>query len=305
MDNREKPVVLVMDDEAQYREYAKTFFEHEGYRVTLSSTMKGAMGAIHSKEYAHELMVAFIDIHMQGGSVAHEIFAYTKRTAAHRVIRYAWTGDTTDDTHLAAVRSGAFRVFYKDIHSDDVILQYMTDDIELIRAHGEDDLTGLYNIRSFRRGVLEEMKTMREHAQPLYAALIFIDIDEFKVFNEVHGHLVGDETLKTVAAAMRRLIRPIDHICRKGGDEFLIWMPGLADKDAVDRALMIQNAVAQLSVEGKDGERVPISVSVGVAEVLASKIGEDLMVDFQALIEQGDKGKKEDKKTKFERRLIY
>jgi len=212
-DSRDKPTVLVMDDAPEHREYAKRLLEAEGYPVNLASTMRGAINAIHGGQ---ELMIAFIDIHMHGGAVAHEVFGYIKRTASHRVVGYAWTGDTRQETHLAAARAGAFRVFTKGIDTDELILEYMKADAELIRAHGEDDLTGLFNMRSFRRSALEDLAKMRDQREPAATSLIFLDIDDFKLVNDNHGHLVGDEVIKTVGRTVKRHVRPDDHLCRKG-----------------------------------------------------------------------------------------
>ena len=299
VDHREKPVALVMDDAAEHRDYAQRLFESEGYPVQLASTMSEAIDAIHSGQ---ELMVAFIDIHMHGGAVAHDVFGYIRRTASHRVIAYAWTGDTSQETRLAAVRAGAFRVFHKGIDTDDMILEFMKSDIDLIRAHGEDDLTGLYNMRSFRRSVLEDLKTMRDHGQPRVASLIFVDIDDFKQVNDTHGHLAGDEAIKAVGNAAKRLVRPGDHLCRKGGDELLILTPGLPADEGVKRAREIQRAIADEMVPGKQGRAIPLTASVGVASVRCQDLGSDLEKDLKDLIAGADERTKTDKLTKYARR---
>ena len=298
-ERRDKPLVLVMDDAPEHREYAKRLLESDGYQVSLASTIAGALKTIHGGQ---ELMVAFIDIHMHGGALAHEVFGYIKRTASHRVVCYAWTGDPSPQTHLEAVKSGAFRVFTKGVDTEELILEYMKSDVELIRAHGEDDLTGLFNARSFRRSTLEDLKTMRDHGHPTVAALIFIDIDDFKLFNDNHGHLIGDEVIKAVGGAAKRHVRPGDHLCRKGGDELLVFMPGLGGIQAVRRGRLIQRTVAALSVAGRNGEQVPLSISVGVAEVHARDLGADLMAELEGLIARADKGKMADKLTKSARR---
>jgi diguanylate cyclase (GGDEF)-like protein len=297
-DNRERPTVLVMDDAPEHREYAKAFLESEGYRVNLASTMKGAINAIHNGQ---DLMVALIDIHMHG-TLAHDVFGYIKRTASHRVVGYGWTGDTRQATHLEAVRAGAFRIFNKGIDSDELILEYMKSDIELVRAYGEDDLTGLYNTRSFRRAALEDMKTMREHGQPGVASLVFIDIDDFKQVNDEHGHLVGDDAIRAIGRAARAHVRPGDHLCRKGGDEFLILTPGLGGSEALTRARRIQSTIAATTVSDKDGRTVALSVSVGVADMRSGDLGGDLEADLKGLIGRADEGKNTDKLTKARRR---
>jgi diguanylate cyclase (GGDEF)-like protein len=294
-DSRDKPLVLVMDDAAEHREYARRLLESEGYPVHLASTMTEAIDAINSGQ---ELMIAFIDIHMHGGTLATGLFGYIKRTASHRVVGYAWTGDARQETHLEAARAGAFRVFTKGADTDDLILEYMKSDVALVRAHGEDDLTGLYNARSFRRSTLAELKTMRDHGQPAVASLIFIDIDDFKQVNDNHGHLVGDEAIRAIAAAVQAQVRPGDHLCRKGGDELLVFTPGLSGDDAVARGRRIQQSVASATVEGRDGVAVPLSVSIGVADIMSQHLGSDLESDLRALIARADAGKTADKLTK-------
>src|SRR4051812_8910383 len=295
----DKPMVLVMDDAPEHREYAKRLLEAEGYPVNLASTIGGALNAIHGGQ---DLMFAFIDIHMHGGALAHEVFGYIKRTASHRVVGYAWTGDMRQETHLAAVKAGAFRVFTKGIDTDDLILEFMLADAELIRAYGEDDLTGLFNMRSFRRSALEDLKTMRDHGRPATTSLVFIDIDDFKQVNDHHGHLVGDEVIKTVGRTVKGLVRPDDHLCRKGGDELLVLTPGLAGDEALKRARLIQQTVAAQTVEDKDGRPVPMAISVGVADVHAADLGDDLVRDLEGLIVRADEGKMADKLTKDRRR---
>src|SRR3954451_16977866 len=66
IDHRDKPIVLVMDDAPEHREYAKRLLESEGYPVSLASTIAGALKTIHGGQ---ELMIAFIDIHMHSGSL--------------------------------------------------------------------------------------------------------------------------------------------------------------------------------------------------------------------------------------------
>jgi diguanylate cyclase (GGDEF)-like protein len=298
-DPRDKPLVLVMDDAAEHREYARRLLESEGYPVRLASSMIEAIDAINS---GHELMIAFIDIHMHAGTLAHGLFGYIKRTASHRVVGYAWTGDARQETHLEAARSGAFRVFTKGVDTDDLILEYMRADVALVRAHGEDDLTGLYNARSFRRSTLADLKTMRDHGQPALASLLFIDIDDFKQVNDQHGHLVGDEAIRAIAATVQAQVRPGDHLCRKGGDELLVFMPGLSGDDAVARARRIQQSVAAVTVEGRGGVAVPLSASIGVADVMSQHLGPDLESDLKTLIERADEGKSADKLTKPVRR---
>jgi len=122
-----------------------------------------------------------------------------------------------------------------------------------------DSLTGLYNHRSFHdrlRSALQEAS--RTH---LPAAVLMLDIDDFKRVNDVHGHGVGDELLKTIADALRRAVRPEDEVCRLGGEEFGVIMRGCDGADATRIAERIVRRLEELETPGIGR----VTVSVGLA----------------------------------------
>lgn len=86
-----------------------------------------------------------------------------------------------------------------------------------------DELTGLYNHRHLLRQLSAELSRTRRYGRPLTLAMI--DIDHFKQYNDTHGHLIGNEILRTLGDLIRKNIREIDIPARYGGEEFLIIMP--------------------------------------------------------------------------------
>ncbi|MCS7007276.1 MAG: GGDEF domain-containing protein, partial [Gaiellaceae bacterium] len=95
------------------------------------------------------------------------------------------------------------------------------------------------------------------------AALLVLDLDEFRRFNEEHGHLGGDEALRHVARRIAAAVRPTDVVARWAGDELCVLSPGAGTLDNVERlAERIRRTVASapLPLEGEDA---PITVSVG------------------------------------------
>ena len=86
-----------------------------------------------------------------------------------------------------------------------------------------DPLTGLYNLRHLEESLAKEIK--RAERDNLELALIEIDIDYFKTFNDDFGHDFGDETLRTLARFLEHKVRAQDSLCRVGGEEFMILMP--------------------------------------------------------------------------------
>jgi diguanylate cyclase (GGDEF)-like protein/PAS domain S-box-containing protein len=86
-----------------------------------------------------------------------------------------------------------------------------------------DPLTGLRNRRLFEHDLKLQVARSRRYGEQ--AALLIIDLDDFKRVNEEHGHVAGDETLKAVARALRRRLRQTDLVARLGGDEFVVLLP--------------------------------------------------------------------------------
>ncbi|NTX98950.1 sensor domain-containing diguanylate cyclase [Deinococcus sp. JMULE3] len=119
----------------------------------------------------------------------------------------------------------------------------------------QDDLTGLGNRRAFQRAA-------QEQRGPGAAALL-IDVDHFKAVNDTHGHHVGDELLREIAARLRREVPTGALLARLGGDEFGVAHPDLSADDACALAGRIVQAVAHPVVLG--GVRAEVSASVGVA----------------------------------------
>lgn len=115
-----------------------------------------------------------------------------------------------------------------------------------------DPLTGLFNRRALRPFLVS--------ARPSGAAVIVLDIDNFKWINDTHGHIVGDECLKLVAEVLRRCYRAEDGLFRWGGDEFLLVCPGLDQETARSRTAELTRILAS------GDHRCPsIHLSAGIA----------------------------------------
>jgi diguanylate cyclase (GGDEF)-like protein len=99
-------------------------------------------------------------------------------------------------------------------------------------------------------------------------ALIMIDIDYFKLFNDTYGHLSGDQTLIRIAEVIKSVIkRPGDLAARFGGEEFVVMLIGTTAKGAVVVAEEIRKGIEELGIENR-GINSVITVSLGVASVV-------------------------------------
>lgn len=136
---------------------------------------------------------------------------------------------------------------------------------ELMRLSSADGLTGIANRRRFDETLLKEWRRCAREARPL--ALLLIDVDFFKPFNDNYGHQAGDECLKAVARALSQTLhRPSDLAARYGGEEFAVILPGTDEAGALAVAEALRAAVQQMGIAHRYSEVAPVvTISVGLA----------------------------------------
>ena len=142
--------------------------------------------------------------------------------------------------------------------------------LALVRARveaGTDPVTGCMNHRAMRRRLDEEIVRATRTGDPL--SCLLIDLDDFKLVNDVHGHQAGDAVLRAVVQALVGEFRAFDRVARYGGDEFVVILPNAdlrsaaaAAARALERLLAVPLGEAGVPGSGRDG----ISASIGVAE---------------------------------------
>lgn len=126
-----------------------------------------------------------------------------------------------------------------------------------------DPLTGLYNRAHFEPELARHFDEARRFGWPL--ALAFIDLDAFKQINDRYGHLVGDEVLRQFAAILRASVRHEDVVCRYGGEEFLILLPGTSAVAAHKLMQRLLLAIAETPLSESGDALVRVTGSVGLA----------------------------------------
>ncbi|MDP4501532.1 GGDEF domain-containing protein [Nonomuraea turcica] len=153
-----------------------------------------------------------------------------------------------------------------------VLLQRSLLHAQLQAAARTDAKTGLLNAAAWQREADTEIVRARRTGDTL--ALLIIDIDHFKRVNDAHGHLVGDQVLVGVAAALRSQLRDYDVVGRFGGEEFVVLLPGADIHEARQVAERLRTRIGHMAIPADD-TLVKVTISAGVA--LMSVHGDELI----------------------------
>lgn len=155
--------------------------------------------------------------------------------------------------------------------------------LELNSAHARlkelahtDELTGLTNRRSFFQSAETILQEACANGQPL--SLLVIDADYFKQLNDTYGHATGDAALQFITKKLNASVRKTDFVCRLGGEEFAVLLPGLTEDEA---ELLGKRMLEKISSQPMfwDDKIIEMSVSCGVAD---TTVGYDMTALFKA-----------------------
>jgi len=146
------------------------------------------------------------------------------------------------------------------------LLQRSLRHAQLLSESRADSKTGLLNAATWEREATAEIARAVRTGSALAVALL--DLDRFKSINDTYGHLVGDQVLRQIADTMTAVLRDYDLAGRFGGEEFVMLLPQTRAVDAFRIAERVRAHISQLPIYAGDGtsaERVPVTVSIGVA----------------------------------------
>ena len=261
----ERARILIIDDIPDTVDIVQKLFESEGHKVFTASTgEEGVRKAVQVKPD-----VVLLDINLPGidGNVA--LRKIKKENPDQSVVML--TAYATLDNAIQALKEGASDFVKKPFEMDHLVhivnrcieksrimreKERLEDEVR--RLSITDDLTGLYNRRHFHRKLEEE--TVRARRQKVPLSLMMFDLDNFKKYNDTHGHIEGDKVLERIGKIVGQCIRQkVDSGYRYGGDEFAVILIGVKADRASEIAERLRGLVERAKLGG-------ITVSIGLVE---------------------------------------
>jgi diguanylate cyclase (GGDEF)-like protein len=260
-----KGKVLIVDDAPDTREIIQKLLHYEGYEIINAST--GEEGVLKAGQEKPEIIL--MDINLPGMDGTEALKKIRESNPIQCIIML--TAYATVDNAIRALKEGAsdfIKKPFENEHLIHVVNQTLEKHLtlkekerleeEVRRLSITDDLTGLHNHRHFFKTLGSEI--IRKERQKTTLSLLMFDIDHFKRYNDLYGHLEGDKVLKKIGEIVSHSIRSnVDSGYRYGGDEFAALLIGATRNQALHIAERIRSMIQEAGFEH-------ITVSIGLAE---------------------------------------
>lgn len=292
--------ILVVDDEPSLREVIRQVLVMEGHEVTVAASGEEALARF--RETPFPLVITDVIMGgMTGLDLLNEIHVLAPETLV-----VIMTSQASLEVATRALRGGAYDFLVKPF--DDLILisalaeratdklqlqlrnrlltqqlaEY-TGELERLTRHlkeraDRDGSTGLYNVRYFRTA-LDGAIAEATAGGPSFA-VILLDVDHFKHYNDTHGHLAGDDVLKDLAQILQQCSRSQDVCARYGGEEFVVLVRAVSQEAALAQAERLRAAVESHAFAGRETQpHGKVTISVGVAVCPADGADAERLID--------------------------
>ena len=265
-----KTQILIVEDEETIAITLQEYLEIVGYQSSVVKTAGEAIKALNTGN----IDMVITDINL-GGMDGLDLTEEVKKE--HNVDVIVMTGYTEEYSYESVISKGASDLIFKPIRFEELVLRIKRVLRERQLSQGQvemmgklkklaitDGLTKLFNSRHFYNQL--ELETDRSNRYTYALALLLLDIDNFKSYNDTYGHLEGDKVLVRLGQTIISCLRSMDSAYRYGGEEFTVILPGTKGAEALAVAERIRVAVENESFSPRSDTKVPITISLGVTE---------------------------------------
>jgi diguanylate cyclase (GGDEF)-like protein len=285
---------LLAEDEDTLRAVITEVLEEGGFQVTPVPNGEAALEAFQKETFP----LVVTDIVMGGLNGLQLLETVKQLDATTQVV--IMTSHATVEAAMKALRAGAYDFLIKPFEDLDMILvvaRRAAEKVQLIRENRglmeslrkqareleqanfalkkladslksvseRDGLTGLYNHKAFREALIRNLNQSKKKTTDEFA-LIFMDVDHFKAYNDNNGHLAGDELLKKLAELLQARFPEPAVVARYGGEEIVALVPATSVASARELAESIRQMVENFPFPGRENQPLRrISLSIGVS----------------------------------------
>ena len=265
-----KVQILIVDDDLTVRNTMNEYIIAAGYQSDAVSCAEEALEMLQNKSF--HVVITDIILPVMGGL---ELTKTIKKDQDSDVI--VMTGYSDDYSYEEAINIGASDFVIKPVRLEELLLRLkrvlkernLTNERirmmeKLQKLAVTDGLTKLYNSRSFYSQLETEVDRFNRYKHPL--ALLLLDLDHFKDYNDTYGHLEGDKVLVRFSQIIKTCLRANDTAYRYGGEEFTVILPETGGDEAGLVAQRIRAALETERFSPINGKEVKITISIGVTE---------------------------------------
>ena len=278
--------ILVVDDEDTVRNVLYQVLSDDGHAVEAAASGEQALGIMDKESFA----LVITDIKMPGMTGLELLEKIKARYPDTQVIII--TSHASLETAVSAIRHGAYDYLFKPFEDLDLISAAARRALEMVILTREnrrlmeslekknvqlqnanrilqdlacrDGLTRLFNHRYFQDVIHNEIHRAKRNGGVF--SLLFLDLDHFKHYNDMHGHLEGDRLLRKVGEILLKSVRRSDIVARYGGEEFVVMMPATPKKNAAVMGEKLRRYIENFPFPGRESQPLKkVTVSVGIA----------------------------------------
>jgi diguanylate cyclase (GGDEF)-like protein len=262
---------LIADDNAGFRTVLERMLRKWGYDVVLASDGIEALASLQAADPPRLAILDWMMPGLDGVEVCRQVREKNKEPYTYILLLTA--KDTVEDL-VEGMEAGADDYLRKPVDSHELrvrvragrrILDLQEEVVQgreaLRKLATRDPLTGLWNRNAMREILSRELQRAKRESGSI--SLVMADLDHFKQINDTLDHAAGDAVLQEAARRIASCVRPYDAVCRYGGEEFLIVLPGCDSTDAALRAEQIRFLIAASPFQIPEGN-LNLTCSLGV-----------------------------------------
>jgi diguanylate cyclase (GGDEF)-like protein len=267
--------ILIVDDDEAIRDSLCALLKTSSYNAFAAPSAEAALEFL--KTASVDLVLT--DIKMSGMDGLQLTEQIKKNHNADVIVMTGYAGD---HSYEEAIKKGANDFLFKPIRLEELRLRIMRvlnerrltqDRDEMVEQLKElaitDGLTKLYNSRYFYNQLEIEVDRANRYGHPL--SVLLLDVDNLKPHNDTYGHIEGDKVLSEFGLIIQSCLRKMDSAYRYGGDEFTVILPDTKGKEALVVAERIRVSVADKKFMPYPDKAIYLSMSIGVAELIAQE----------------------------------